>query len=167
MSAPEEWRPIPGYEGLYEVSDLGRVRSLDREWRQLGRAGKPHLHRKPGRILRPGRTGRFGHVTVALGRGNSRSVHALVMLAFVGPRPAGHDVAHNNGDASDNRLTNLRYATRRDNNLDKAKHGRCRVPADVVTAIRQGGSPRELSRQYGVSLSYVHAVRKGAIRAEA
>jgi hypothetical protein len=50
-------------------------------------------------------------------------VHALVMLAFVGPRPVGKQTCHRNGDGTDNRLSNLRYGSASDNTLDMVRHG--------------------------------------------
>ena len=70
-----------------------------------------------GRVLRPGKM-KSGHVSVALGRKNSRLVHQLVLEAFVGPRPCAGtliDVLHLNGVPNDNRLVNLRYGTRSEN----------------------------------------------------
>lgn len=104
----EIWKAIPGYEGQYEVSDLGRVKSYRRY--------------KEGRILRPGRMPQ-GHLSVALGRRNSQCVHKLVLLAFVGPAPLNHECLHANGIPSDNRLENLRWGTRTENILDAVKHG--------------------------------------------
>lgn len=102
----EVWKPIPGYEPKYEVSDAGNVRSRD-HW-----DGRRNV---TGRQLRPGTQSKCGHVTVSLGRHNSKTVHSLVLLAFVGARPDGHDVLHMNHVASDNRLVNLRYGTRSEN----------------------------------------------------
>lgn len=81
----EIWKAIPGYEGKYEVSDLGRVRSLTRRVRVVPH-GIETTRIVQGRILRPGKV-KDGHVTVAVGKGNSRPVHQLVLEAFVGPRP--------------------------------------------------------------------------------
>jgi hypothetical protein len=67
-----------------------------------------------GKVLSPG-SNNSGHVTVALGKGNSKTVHSLVLLAFVGPRPDKHDVLHLNHIPFDNRLSNLRYGTRSEN----------------------------------------------------
>lgn len=119
MLVSEQWLPLPSYEECYEVSDFGRVRSLDRvrPWN-----GTVKLFR--GRILRPGvnSTGRLG-VCIHRDGGRYRLVHQLVMEAFVGPCPDGMEVCHNNGDHLDNRLSNLRYDTRSANVLDRVKHG--------------------------------------------
>lgn len=109
----ENWKDIPGFEGRYQVSDLGRVRSLDHRVRVVCK-GVDTTRLSPGRILRPGRT-KSGHVSVAIGRGNSRLVHQLVLEAFVGPRPDGYDTLHLNHRPDDNRLINLRYGTRSEN----------------------------------------------------
>ena len=105
----EVWKAIPGYEGRYEVSDQGRVKSYRRGY-------------VSGRILKPGRMP-AGHLSVALGRGNSQCVHKLVLLTFVGPPPARHECLHINGIPSDNRLCNLRWGTRSENMRDAYAHG--------------------------------------------
>ena len=118
---PEQWRPIPGYEGLYEVSDHGRVKSLGRV------TGGPYgsKRRVPPRILKPGMK-RHGHLFVNLynaeGKTN-RTVHTLVAEAFIGPRPAKMYVCHWNDIPDDNRLENLRYATPRENGRDMVRNG--------------------------------------------
>ena len=118
----ETWRSIPGYEGQYEASDLGRVRSIERTITDaLGRS-----RRLKSRILRAAvckRNGRITHMSVLLGARNPYQVHQLIMRAFAGPRPSGLEVCHNNGDPTDNRLENLRYDTRSSNHLDKQRHG--------------------------------------------
>jgi hypothetical protein len=115
MSA-EKWAPIPRYEGICEVSDRGRVRSLDRmtgnRWAR-GALKKTWLNDQ-GYLL----------VVLCKNGGNERvSVHALVLEAFVGPRPAGMVTRHLNGDSQDNRLENLTYGTQRENLLDRVRHG--------------------------------------------
>ncbi len=69
----ETWKDIPGYEGRYQVSDEGRVRSIDRPVRVVCH-GVEAVRIAKGKMLRPGPS-KSGHVTVALGRGNSRPVH--------------------------------------------------------------------------------------------
>lgn len=113
----ERWRPIPGYEGSYEVSDLGRVRSLDR----MDARGRT----RTGRLLRLRRTTR-NHLAVALYKDLTRrdyQVHHLVLVTFVGSRPPGTEGCHWNDDPTDNRLDNLRWDTRSANCLDSVRNG--------------------------------------------
>ena len=113
----EHWRPIPGHEGRYEVSDIGQVRSLAR----LDSYGR----RRKERILKP-RPAKSGHKFVALYADDVRTdwaVHVLVLTAFIGPRPAGSDACHWNDDPADNRLANLRWGTRSENALDCVRNG--------------------------------------------
>lgn len=118
----EQWKPVVGLEGQYEVSTFARVRSLPREWQQVSRLGRVHAHRVKGRMLKPG-VASNGYYTVALGRGNTRTVHSLVAEAFIGPCPKGQEVRHKNGKRTDSRLVNLEYGTRTDNIRDAIRHG--------------------------------------------
>jgi hypothetical protein len=111
----ERWLRIPGHEG-YEVSDLGRVRSVDRTI--MRRDGKPKRCR--GQILKP--MVPEGYARVRLG-GQWRSVHQLVLEAFVGPRPDGMQVCHVDGVSTNNHLENLRWGTVSENQLDRVRHG--------------------------------------------
>lgn len=118
MSAPvwdgEEWRAIAGYEGLYEVSNLGRVRTLG--------GGKARTH---GRVLKQS-TGTTGYLRVALSRANSsatKKVHRIVAAAFLGPIPVGAYVLHNDGNATNNTASNLRFGNASDNLRDAIAHG--------------------------------------------
>lgn len=120
--ADERWLPIPGYAGLYEVSDLGRVRSLDRT---VAHSRPGHSRRLRGRVLTPTIDGR-GYPKVVLcklGTLRERSLHQLVLEAFVGPRPCGFVTRHINGDNHDARLTNLAYGTQSENMHDRVRHG--------------------------------------------
>ncbi len=117
----ERWIGIPEYEDRYEVSDLGRVRSLERRVPGRWAAGT----RVPGRVLRPGRTTR-GYFQVQLCRDgiiSKRFIHRLVLEAFVGPSPEGQQACHWNGDPLDNRLENLRWDTASANQLDNVRLG--------------------------------------------
>lgn len=120
--AVERWRPVPDWPG-YEVSDLGRVRSLDRVVRTS--AGDKRYR---GRVLRAARGTASPRAMVVLSRpGEQRShyVATLVLAAFVGPRPSGgYDACHNNGDPTDDSLGNLRWDTHAENMRDVARHGR-------------------------------------------
>jgi hypothetical protein len=134
----ENWRAIAGYAG-YQVSDQGRVRSLDRVITRLTKRG-PVPARMKGRIRKPSSAGN-GYCIVTLGRARPY-IHSLVLEAFVGPRPPGHQAAHGNGDRRDNRVENLRWATRDENEADKANHGTRltgdRTPNGRKTQCRRG-----------------------------
>lgn len=115
----ERWLAVPGYEGKYEVSDRGEVRAHNFDGRGVVR----NLAQRPNTT---------GYPTVNLFKGGVRwwvSVHRLVLLAFVGPRPSGLMVRHLDGDPSNNHLANLRYGTPQENNLDTLRHGRHREAA--------------------------------------
>jgi len=118
----ETWRDIDGYEGLYRVSDQGRVWSLARTVSL--RDGR--TRRTKHRFLSPG-VAPDGHLGVCLstseGVRRSRTVHSLVAIAFHGPRPEGLECCHKNGIPADNRAVNLRWDTRRENILDAVRHG--------------------------------------------
>lgn len=117
----ETWKPIPGYEGLYEVSDMGRVRSLD----QIVNLSDGRSRRHSGRILRATKSGRYWQVYLSpeLGKRRNVLVHSLVLAAHVGPRPEGQVGRHLNDDKDDNRLVNLAYGTAVDNMQDALRNG--------------------------------------------
>lgn len=116
----ERWLPVVGFEGSYEVSDQGGVRSLDRIEEH------PTYSRKlNGKPLKPTILSN-GYLQVHLvkgGVGNKFSVHVLVMRAFVGPRPNGLQICHNDGSKTNNHLSNLRYDTNSANMQDAIRHG--------------------------------------------
>ena len=122
MGTEEIWKPVVGWEGRYEVSSIGRVRSLPGEWHQIDKYGQPYIYQKKGQMLRPGRAS-DGYYTVSLGHHNSHAVHRLVAAAFIGPRPKGFDVRHKDGGLVDNKVENLEYGTRAVNIKDAMKHG--------------------------------------------
>lgn len=109
----EVWLAIPGYEGKYEASDQGRVRSVERRVRLVVREVET-TRRVPPRVLKPGWC-RSGHVSVALGKNNSKMVHVLIARTFLGPRPEDYEVLHKNETPHDNRLVNLKYGTKSEN----------------------------------------------------
>lgn len=117
----ERWRPVVGFEGWYEVSDRGGVRSVDRVVECSDGRRVPYR----GRVLAQG-THPKGYRTVWLGRNGTKKcvyVHRLVLESFVGPAPAGHECCHGDGDAGNNSLENLRWDTRSANNFDRVRHG--------------------------------------------
>lgn len=117
----EEWRPIPGFEDTHQASSQGRIRSMSRFVRYADGRSRGY----PTQILKQslGTTG-YPRVNIATdGKNRSTKVHHLVAAAFMGQRPDGMDVCHNNGDRTDNRIENLRYDTRSANLKDAVRHG--------------------------------------------
>lgn len=118
----EEWRPvtIPGFEADYEISSFGRVKRVKEVIRKRGRGRIP-----AGRILAAD-TISSGYQYVSLyceGRRKGVAIHRLVALAFIGAPPPGHEVCHNDGTRSNNSVSNLRWGTRSENQLDRRQHG--------------------------------------------
>lgn len=170
MQSTETWRPIPGWEDRYEVSDAGRVRSLD--CIIVNQFQVPYRREGKVRALWTDPKG-YRHATLYRANVGKRfSVHRLVMLAFRGECPEGHMVCHENGDPSDNRLANLRYGTNSSNQLDRAKHGTHargtrsvtnRHSEDDIRAMRalySSGrySQREIGNMYGIRQAAVSAI---------
>ena len=164
-SSAETWKDIPGYEGRYQASDQGRVRSVDRFVR-CGRNGAG-IRLLKGRVLRPAANRYNPHLYVVLGHGAAGSpVHRLVAQTFLGPQAPGQDVRHLDGDAKNNRVSNLAYGTRTENIIDVYRIGR---PWRVLTAaqareirerLRAGERGSVLAKEYGVSQSCISAIKQ-------
>lgn len=159
----EQWAAIPGVPH-YEASDYGRVRRSSR-----GRGAQYLL------VLSP-RPTRRGYQTVRLryeGRYRTFFIHKLVLLAFVGPRPDGHQCNHRNGRKEDNRLTNLEWVTGRENmahswamGLHRIRVGSessaAKLTEEQVRAIRQSrATNRAVAREFGVTSSCINCIRTG------
>lgn len=167
--ATEAWLDIPG-RVAYQVSDLGRVRSCRKagHWKtpSAGLAAgyhllKPHVHAN-------------GYLSVQLIRGRWDLIHRLVLLAFVGPCPEGMECRHADGSRVNNRLTNLCWGTRIENNADKVRHGtaplgeQCHTAklsdADAVEIRRRhaaGESRPALAAAFGVARSNISMILRG------
>lgn len=152
----EEWRDVPGYEGRYQVSNLGRVRSVGhyvQRWVE-------------GRVLRP-RIRKEGYPVVTISGVGPKDVHQLVALAFLGPKEAGQQVRHLNGNRQDPSADNLAYGTQSDNERDKFRYGNKarKLTTDQVLEIRQrahsGERYADLAREYDVSWTTINHIVKG------
>jgi NUMOD4 motif/HNH endonuclease len=170
LNHAERWAPIPDYEGYYEASALGRIRSLDRIVPYRG--GTPRRIR--GHILKQAVDPDDGRHEVRLnrdGKGRTVQVHRLVLLAFRGSCQPGQEGCHNNGDASDNRLENLRWDTHSENMYDRGRHGtdpkrnRIRCPRghrltvpNLVRCVARSG------RRACLACSRAQALQKRAVR---
>lgn len=116
------WRPIPGYEGRYEASSSGDIKSLKRT-KACGHSGRTTLPVQE-RILSQAISKKSGHAFVSLSNGahgKSTTVHGLVWAAHMGARGQGMDIDHINGVASDNRIENLRVVTHRENSINSTR----------------------------------------------
>ena len=114
----ERWKDVVGYEGLYLVSDQGRIKSLARI--------SIRDHKLKEKILKPYHSGKYDHLQVKLYKNEQIQhcfVHRLVLEMFVGPCPKGLEACHNNQPPTNNRLENLRWDTRSNNQLDSIRHG--------------------------------------------
>jgi len=118
----EIWKKVRGFPG-YDVSSMGRVRS----WKSGGRGGKT-VRKKP--LIMSFSFDKDGYETILLVLGNKRPkrrVHRLVLLAFVGPPPAGMSTSHLNGHKADNRLKNICWESMKDNCRRKHAHGTAQI----------------------------------------
>lgn len=159
--SPEEWRPVVGWEGWYEVSDLGRVRRVRR-----APATRPGLILVPS--SNPNGKGGSPYPIVHLWkccRGKAYAIHRLVLAAFVGPRPAGRVAHHKNADRSDNRLANLEYVTQSHNVRDGFERGRppTRIsklkPGEAALIRASDESAAVLAERYGVTRQIINRAR--------
>lgn len=170
----EKWLPVVGYEGLYEISDLGRVRTLGRSGTYKGRWGTMKMT-FPAKVMTASTTP-AGYKYVALKRPNEKTVkclvHRLVLRAFAGEFPADQpQVNHKDGDKANNRLENLEFVSCLENlrhcidTLGKKRgegSGTAKVTEAQVRAIRVDTRIlREVAEDYGITLQAVWLIRKG------
>lgn len=118
-----KWKDVPGYEGLYEISDGGQVRTKKRTWfsgpeHRIARSVKTKL-----KAVQPDKNGYMRVTLSKKGKKRRVSVHTLVLNAFVGPAPAGQECRHLDGDNGNNKLDNLCWGTPKQNAADRKKHG--------------------------------------------
>lgn len=167
----EYWKPVPGYEGFYEVSDQGRVRSLDRV--DCGGRFRPSIELKPSR-----RNKKRPYLSVVLNRSSRKktvNVHTLVAEAFLGDRPALLEVLHGDRGPQCNEISNLRYGTRTENQADRLRDGTdCRgekspnakLSRELISQMqqcreREGLSYMQLGKRFDVDQGTAHRALTG------
>lgn len=164
----EEWRTIIGYDGLYEVSNYGNVRSVQRKVKTKGGA----IRNSPGRLLMQ-KVARNGYKQVHLMKENVGRwylVHRLVAIAFVPNQANLPQVNHKDENKQNNRCDNLewvtashncRYGHRNDKMVaERSKKVECIIGNDVKTY----NSIREAARLTGISASHICQCCKGLRR---
>ncbi len=175
----EEWKQVSGYTGCYEVSNMGRVRSLDRV--TIDTLGRKQKH--SGRVIR-GSIDKQGYRRVILckrGQEKCTLVHILVAKAFLGPRPSlKHEVNHDNGIKNDNRVSNLEWMTPKENTNHamrtglRIKNGRgdknyaCKVSdrdvAEILKRHKLGETQQSLADEFGINQATVSKYVRGTKR---
>jgi len=167
---PEKWKPVVGFEGLYEVSNRGRVRSVDRKVKYSSRYGTFWMKFK-GRILNL-HENRAGYMQLTLSKNNNfflGRVHKLVLEAFVCKKPKGLQCRHLDGNPSNNKLNNLKWGTSLEDRFDMIRHGRslrgerhhmAKLRVRDVLYIR-ASKERGLAKKFNVSRTIISNIRKG------
>ena len=162
----EKWMPVMGYDGVYEVSSFGRVRSLDR----IGSHPVYGDFLKKGKLIKAVPVSGYPSYNLCMnGRPRSFYAHRIVLEAFVGPCPSGMECCHNDGDKTNARLDNLRWDTPTNNHRDKLAHGTdgrgerasmAKLTNSQVLSIRSSTDKTcDLAKAYGVRSSTISLIR--------
>jgi len=161
-----EWKPVVGWEGVYEVSESGLVRRVKPIPNPLtGRSKQPS-----GIPLKMNPDGK-GYLMVGLrdaGRFVTCKVAALVAAAFIGPRPDGFEIDHKDMDKRNNSVSNLEYVTGRENMRRASLSGRCakKLTAEQVSELKRlreaGWEQDQLASRFGINQSTVSRILSGA-----
>jgi hypothetical protein len=128
----EIWKDIPEYENCYQASNLGNIRSLGRKVN-----ANSSFRFVEGQLLRQKVSTKGGYLLVTLSVcsvAKTYTVHSLIMRAFIGDRPEGLAICHNDGNSANNCLSNLRYDTNKNNHQDKINQGKTARGAGINTS---------------------------------
>jgi len=166
----ERWKPVVGYEGAYEVSSCGRVRSLDR----IVKHSQGGTQFRRGRELKRGDDGNgYRAVNLSLnGKESNEKVHRLVLLAFGGEQPCGKiECHHMDSNRANNRIENLEWVTRSENARHAYDNGQCGhikmspVLAGQLRRLYATGeySQRQIAPLFGICQSAVSVIVRGEI----
>lgn len=168
--ANEKWKDIPGFDGRYQVSDYGRVRSI-----YLINAMVSRRRQEPKILVAPLTAFNRHRVVLRInGASKAYAVARLVLMVFVGPCPIHHEAAHLDGDSTNDRLDNLKWATKKENSFHKTLHGTStggerawnrKLSDDKVRQIHewasQGLSTPKIAKRLGVHSATVGHVLSG------
>ena len=165
----EIWRPIKHYEGLYEVSNYGRVRSLDTLSSVNGKTGK-YSRKKTGCILKPQNSSK-GYKQITLCNTSGKhivSVHRLVAEAFIDNPNSLQVVNHKDENKANNHVNNLEWCTTKYNNTygNKIKRGELhpgsKLNSEQISSIREmrssGVKINQIADYFGISRSHVSGI---------
>jgi hypothetical protein len=159
----EIWKDIRGFEGKYQISNYGRVKSLARF------IGKGAGYLKPEKII----TTKFdqdGYAQIRLvvsdRMGKTFKIHRLVVLHFISEIPVGKIVCHKDGDKLNNQADNLYVGCIRSNTLDKYQHGSCKLTIEQTRSVRRLASDgvikqKEIAKIFNVQQSVVSRIKNG------
>jgi len=166
MTTSESWKTIEKFPD-YAVSDLGRVKRITPA--RIGRRIE-----QPGRVLKPSINRGYTRVVLASPNGiwKTCNIHSLVLEAFVCPCPGGKECCHYDGDPGNNKLSNLRWGTSKENHADRKRHGkvavgerhgRSKLKESQVRDIRKLSgiaSQREIAEAFGISPLQVGKIQR-------
>lgn len=166
IGASPTWRPVVGFEETHEVSSEGQVRSLERRFVDAKGRDRP----KAAKVLRPTcKSNGYLHVTLNHNkRQKTLHVHRMVLEAFVGPCPEGHEALHRDGDKGNNQLSNLRWGTHIENCADRTLHGTSAKvlsmsKAREILALKGAMRQVDIAKQFGISQAMVSKIHLGKL----
>ena len=167
----KEWKNIPGYEGHYQVSINGQVKSMRRT--TIGASGVTQTMKEKNLALTASSHGYLGCVLCRGGKTKSVLVHHLVALVFIGPRPDNHVIHHIDRNRHNNAAWNLKYKLDIDHASD---HGRGRAGKRKLTdeqvlqvfelAHKGEKTQEDIGKMFGIGFRMVSAIKNGTKRSE-
>lgn len=163
----EIWKDIPDYEGFYQVSDIGRVKSLKRMLPCLSRSRNQITRKVKGKVLTNCKM-KSGYLFVNLCKEKKhciKYIHSLVLLAFVGPKPDDMECCHYDGTSDNNKLENIRYGTHKENMVDdeiriKGKTFNQKLFEEDVLLIKK----KMFNGEYIENIAKTHNLSEGYLR---